>query len=63
MMCFGMCQNEIQTGKNIGQCGGGICPPDGDICAGCGCEVETRNFCRECEDFYQVMYDFSMEEI
>ncbi len=28
-MCYGSdCKNEIKSGPNHGECGGGFCPPD-----------------------------------
>jgi hypothetical protein len=36
-MCYGsQCDNEIKSGPNTGECGGGICQPEVEVCDICG---------------------------
>lgn len=47
-MCFGSCKNEIMSGPDRGECGGGDCPVDN--CVSCGVSVDGDSLCEECKE-------------
>ena len=51
-MCYGSgCKNEVTHGPNMGNCGGGHCPPE-DSCQTCKHRTGTK--CRKLDEYIET---------